>query len=47
VTELKEKYINENVQILIIDDENSFRLNPDFNYNSINQYIRPQVTLKK
>ena len=47
VEELNAKYKSLNVNILIIDEKNNFRVNPEFNYNSINQYVRPQVTLKR
>jgi len=47
VDEVKQVYKSLGIKILIIDNENVFRVDPDFKYHSINQYIRPQVILKK
>jgi hypothetical protein len=43
--ELIEMYRNENTQILIIDEKNDFRVNPEMVFHSVNQYVRPQMTL--
>lgn len=45
VGEIKEVYQGSGVQIIIIDQQNNFLLNPVFKFNSINQNVRPQVTL--
>lgn len=43
--ELIEMYRNENTQILIIDEKNDFRVNPEMVFHSVNQYVRPQMTI--
>jgi hypothetical protein len=46
VEELDKIYKTETLQVIIIDQSNKFLINPEFNFHSINQYFRPQVTLK-
>ena len=47
VKEINKIYNTDNLKLIIIDESNNFLLNPDFNFFSINQYFRPQVTLAK
>jgi hypothetical protein len=46
VKEINQVYKTETLQVIIIDQSNKFLINPEFNFHSINQYFRPQVTLK-
>jgi len=47
VEQLYEKYKQAGVHIMIIDQKNDFLIDPtNFEFNAINQYVRPQVTLK-
>lgn len=43
--ELVDFYRNLNTKILIIDHENQFITNPNIVFHSLNQYVRPQMTL--
>ena len=46
VAQLYEKYNGAGVDIMIITETNNFLINPpNFKFNAINQYVRPQVTL--
>lgn len=45
VTEIYNTYNAHNTNILIIDQDNNFLVNPTFVYHSVNQYVRPQVVL--
>jgi hypothetical protein len=46
VTQLYEKYKSVGVDIMIINEKNEFLINPpNFKFNAINQFVRPQVTL--
>lgn len=46
VVQLNEKYRNAGVEIMIINEKNEFLINPpNFKFNAINQFVRPQVTL--
>lgn len=46
VAQLYEKYKSVGVSIMIITEKNDFLINPpNFKFNAINQYVRPQVTL--
>ncbi len=46
VTQLYEKYRSAGVHLLIITETNNFLLDPpNFKFNAINQFVRPQVTL--
>jgi hypothetical protein len=45
VTELCEVYENSKIDLVIIDADNTVRVNPKFTYHSLNQYVRPQVVL--
>lgn len=47
VVEINNIYNSSNLKLIIIDELNNFLLNPEFNFFSINQYFRPQVTLAK
>jgi hypothetical protein len=47
VEQLYAKYKQSNIHIMIIDEKNDFLIDPvNFKFNSVNQYVRPQVTLK-
>lgn len=46
VDELVGVYRESGVDILVITKDNTFKVNPDFEYHSINQSVRAQVTLK-
>jgi hypothetical protein len=47
VDQLYDKYKQAGVHIMIIDQKNDFLIDPtNFEFNAINQYVRPQVTLK-
>jgi hypothetical protein len=46
VKEINQVYNTSNLKLIIIDQDNNFLFNPEFNFHSINQYFRPQVTLK-
>lgn len=47
VEQLYDKYKQSGVHIMIIDEKNDFLIDPiNFEFNAVNQYIRPQVTLK-
>lgn len=47
VEQLYAKYKQSNIHIMIIDEKNDFLIDPvNFEFNSVNQYVRPQVTLK-
>lgn len=46
VAQLYEKYRSVGVDIMIINEKNEFLINPpNFKFNAINQFVRPQVTL--
>ena len=47
VEQLYDKYKQSGVHIMIIDEKNDFLIDPvNFEFNAVNQYVRPQVTLK-
>jgi len=43
--ELLEVYKNAQTDILVIDQNNDFRINPKMEFHSLNQYVRPQMIL--